>query len=52
MAGLEVRAARTLAEVVEALRPATGFTQSIATVDELAQFGARHVRVIRSTRVW
>ncbi|WP_026437320.1 GntR family transcriptional regulator [Acidovorax sp. JHL-9] len=34
---------------VEALRPAAGFTQSIATVDELAQFGARHVRVIRST---
>lgn len=34
---------------VEALRPATGFTQSIATVDELAQFGATHVRVIRST---
>jgi len=34
---------------VEASRPATGFTQSIATVDELAQFGARHVRLIRST---
>lgn len=34
---------------VEALRPAAGFTQSIATIDELAQFGARHVRVIRST---
>ena len=34
---------------VEASRPATGFTQSIATVDELAQFGARHVRVVRST---
>lgn len=34
---------------VEASRPATGFTQSIATVDELAQFGARHVRVIRSS---
>ena len=35
---------------VEAARPATGFTQSIATVDELAQFGAQHVRVIRSTQ--
>lgn len=34
---------------VEATRPATGFTQSIATVDELAQFGARHVRLVRST---
>lgn len=33
---------------VEAVRPASGFTQSIATVDELAQFGAKHVRVIRS----
>lgn len=33
---------------VEAMRPASGFTQSIATVDELAQFGAKHVRVIRS----
>lgn len=35
---------------VEASRPAMGFTQSIATVDELAQFGARHVRVVRSTQ--
>lgn len=34
---------------VEATQPATGFTQSIATVDELAQFGARHVRQVRST---
>ena len=34
---------------VEATRPAAGFTQSIATVDELAQFGARHVRVIRGS---
>lgn len=34
---------------VEAARPATGFVQSIATVDELAQFGARHVRRVRST---
>lgn len=31
---------------VEATRPATGFTQSIGTVDELAQFGATHVRVV------
>lgn len=30
---------------VEAARPAPGFTQSIATVDELAQFGAQHVRI-------
>lgn len=34
---------------VESTKPVTGFTQSIATVDELAQFGARHVRVIRSS---
>jgi DNA-binding GntR family transcriptional regulator len=33
---------------VEATTPATGFTQSIATVDELAQFGATHVRVVHS----
>lgn len=33
---------------VESIRPAGGFTQSIATVDELAQFGAQHVRVIRA----
>jgi DNA-binding GntR family transcriptional regulator len=33
---------------VEATRPAAGFTQSIATVDELAQFGATHVRVVHS----
>jgi GntR family transcriptional regulator len=33
---------------VEAARPVAGFTQSIATVDELAQFGAKHVRVVRS----
>jgi len=31
---------------VEANRPVAGFTQSIATVDELAQFGAAHVRVV------
>jgi DNA-binding GntR family transcriptional regulator len=34
---------------VESARPAGGFIQSIATVDELAQFGAQHVRVIRSS---
>ena len=33
---------------VEAMRPVSGFTQSIATVDELAQFGAAHVRVVHS----
>jgi GntR family transcriptional regulator len=32
---------------VEAAQPAAGFTQSIATVDELAQFGATHVRLLR-----
>jgi len=32
---------------VEAARPSAGFTQSIATVDELAQFGAQHVRSVR-----
>jgi len=31
---------------VEAAKAAAGFTQSIATVDELAQFGATHVRVV------
>ena len=35
---------------VEASRPKPGFTQSIATVDELAQFGAEHVRVVRDVR--
>ena len=33
---------------VEAQRPTPGFTQSIATVDELAQFGATHTRVVQS----
>ena len=33
---------------VEAITPTAGFTQSIATVDELAQFGATHVRVVHS----
>jgi len=33
---------------VEAMKPVSGFTQSIATVDELAQFGAAHVRVVHS----
>jgi len=32
---------------VESARPSAGFTQSIATVDELAQFGAQHVRSVR-----
>src|SRR6478735_6173621 len=31
---------------VESMQPVAGFTQSIATVDELAQFGAKHVRVV------
>lgn len=35
---------------VEAARPKPGFTQSIATVDELAQFGAEHVRVVRDVQ--
>ena len=34
---------------VEAMRPLAGFTQSIATVEELARFGAEHVRTVRST---
>jgi DNA-binding GntR family transcriptional regulator len=33
---------------VEATKPAVGFTQSIATVDELAQFGAAHIREVHS----
>lgn len=36
---------------VESSKPTVGFTQSIATVDELAHFGARHVRVVRATQV-
>lgn len=34
---------------VEASKSTAGFTQSIATLDELAQFGAKHVRIVRST---
>lgn len=33
---------------VEAARPVTGFTQSIATVGDLTQFGAAHVRSVRA----
>lgn len=33
---------------VESARPVSGFTQSLATVEELAQFGAEHVRLVRS----
>lgn len=33
---------------VEAMRPQAGFTQSIATVEELARFGAEHVRTVQS----
>jgi DNA-binding GntR family transcriptional regulator len=33
---------------VEAQRPQAGFTQSIATVEELARFGAEHVRTVQS----
>ena len=32
---------------VEAARPARSFMQSLASVEELAQFGATHVRVVR-----
>ncbi|WP_298235381.1 GntR family transcriptional regulator [uncultured Azohydromonas sp.] len=35
---------------VEASGPTPGFTQSIATVDELAQFGATHVRQVREVK--
>lgn len=35
---------------VEAARPRPGFSQSIGTVDELAQFGAEHVRVVRDVQ--
>lgn len=35
---------------VEATRPRPGFIQSIATVDELAQFGAAHVRSVREVK--
>ncbi len=33
---------------VEATRPAAGFVQSLDSVEDLAQFGATHVRVVRS----
>lgn len=33
---------------VQAATPAAGFTRSVATVDELAQFGATHVREVHS----
>jgi GntR family transcriptional regulator len=33
---------------VESATPAAGFTQTIATVSDLAQFGAEHVRVVRA----
>lgn len=32
---------------VEASRPSAGFLQSLASVEDLAQFGATHVRVVR-----
>lgn len=32
---------------VEAVRPTAGFKQSLASVEDLAQFGATHVRVVR-----
>ena len=32
---------------VEAAKPTAGFTQSLASVDDLAQFGAEHVRLVR-----
>src|SRR5262249_2158331 len=33
---------------VEASRPTTGFVQSLTSVEDLAQFGATHVRVVHS----
>jgi DNA-binding GntR family transcriptional regulator len=33
---------------VEALRPTTGFVQALTSVEDLAQFGATHMRVVRS----
>ncbi|UOD50127.1 GntR family transcriptional regulator [Orrella daihaiensis] len=36
---------------VEAAHPVTGFRQSIATIEELVQFGARHRRVLKSTKM-
>lgn len=41
---------RNIGTRVEATRPHAGFTQSIATVDALAQFGAEHVREVRDVR--
>ena len=35
---------------VEATAPVAGFTQSIATVDELEQFGATHVLLVHECR--
>lgn len=33
---------------VEAAQPTTGFVQSLSSVEDLAQFGATHVRVVRN----
>lgn len=38
---------KNLGTRVEADRPAEGFTQSVATVEQLGQFGAEHKRVLR-----
>lgn len=39
---------RNVGTRVEATRPVAGFTHAIATVDELAQFGATHRRVVQA----
>lgn len=38
---------KNLGTRVEASRPVEGFTQSVATVEQLGQFGAEHKRVLR-----
>jgi DNA-binding GntR family transcriptional regulator len=38
---------RNVGSRVEAARPTAGFMQSLASVEDLAQFGAKHVRVVR-----
>ena len=38
---------KTVGTRVEAARPSAGFVQSLASIEDLAQFGAEHVRVVR-----
>ena len=45
--GPDLAARKNVGTRVEASRPSGGFMQSLASVEDLAQFGATHVRVVR-----